>query len=73
MDDATKEREKALIDAEVTKEDIATECRRRFPGRNTTRQQVYDVFRGRSRSVDVIELVAADLLGVSRETLWPDA
>ena len=56
-----KFREKALIDADLSKEDIARECRKRFSS-ETTRGQMYDVFRDRSRSIDRIELVTLEML-----------
>lgn len=66
-----KRREKALIDAGISKDDIATEVRRRF-GTKTRRQQVFAVFRDDYRSIDLIEPVAAELLGVEVGFLFPE-
>lgn len=71
-----KAREKALIEADLTKQDIAMECRKRF-GSDTSRGQVFDVFRDRSRSIDRIERVTLDMLAdrgvyMSRDAMgWP--
>lgn len=65
-----KMREKALIDADHSKESIAAECRKRAFGETITRQRVQDVFRDRRRN-PVIEEVASELLGIPRRKLFP--
>lgn len=71
LDKAAKFREHALIDAGISKEDIARACREEL-GTTTTRQSVSRVFKGPDRSRDVIEPVAAKLLGMPQSKLWPE-
>lgn len=66
-----KRREKALIDAGVSKDQIAAAVRERH-GTRTRRQQVHAVFRDQYRSIDLIEPIAAEMLGVPVTELFPD-
>ena len=66
-----KRREKALIDAGVSKDQIAAEVRRRH-GTRTRRQQVHALFRDQYRSIDLIEPIAAEMLGVAQDYLFPE-